>query len=275
MSCAHPRRQVNASVYAPCQLLGLLTTVHNRHDARILHNFLGQLLHRERIVDAAFHHHTEALSHHGKVRLGTRDNRTRLGCNRRADHLSLLGCRLSGCTVQNRRAELLSEQSQHSPNRIQQPNREGLNFIEDYNTVGDTVQFAAAGLVCGIKALEELHTSSDNDWSVPVLASPLVRERLRIEIEAAVMLYDVFSSQHASIDLCRLLDDAGVGNDNDDPFQVVLTGVMQSESQAAQGLTAAGWYGECELAGREQSSPQTFGEHVGSHEIDRSDVNAP
>ena len=139
-----------------------------------------------------------------------------------------------GCRTQNRTYAIVPRQfGDRSDTDLQEWERKHLCFIEDHNAVGDVVQFATASRFAGKQGLEELHSGRYNNGCIPVFTGQMptigfFRTHIFI-IDIAVVLQYVLVAQKTAEDCRVLFDDAGVGDDINDPLLAVDYCVFQCE----------------------------------------------
>ena len=127
---------------------------------------------------------------------------------------------------------------------------EHLGFVKDEDAFRQTVVFPAPGGAVGEEGFKKLDVGGDDDGGVPVFRRKpqpllcLVIVGALVQICRGVVLQNVFCPQDFSEGICRLLDDAGVGDDIDHPPLSVGRGVLQGEGEGGDGLPAAGGDGE-------------------------------
>ncbi len=122
------------------------------------------------------------------------------------------------------RAVVAGEFVERRDARPEQRQRQRLRLVQDHHASRDVVQLAAAGRPVGEQPLEELHGGGDDHGGVPVLhreAQLVLRlgRRLRVVDEGAVVLEHGLVAERLAEDGGVLLDDAGVGDDVDHPFE--------------------------------------------------------
>ena len=184
-----------------------------------------------------------------------------------------------GRGAENRRRAVMPHQLPDGGNAgFQVRHRQGLRLVKNHHAVCQMMQLAAAGGFRGVQGLKKLHGRGDDHRRVPVFAGQTAAARLRRfrvarfvgELRLAVVFQNVFFSQNFRKDLGVLLDDAGVGNDVNNPFHPVADGMGKGKSQRRNGFPAAGGHGQGKkslfLLAALQAAPQdvvSFGAQLG------------
>ena len=154
--------------------------------------------------------------------------------------------------------------------------RQQLCFIQNHDRIDDVMQLAAAGRFGGVKGFEELNVGGDYHGRIPVLRSQTALRRFVLRFEVAVMFDDrrwLDAGEDAAKNVRRLLDDAGVGNDIDDTFQVVPLSMSESETERSECLASAGRNGKTEEPWRFTSVGKTCGANLVPQRLDRRVYN--
>ena len=127
-----------------------------------------------------------------------------------------------------------------------------LRLIEYNHAPRNVVQLTAARSFGRIHGFEELHRCGHDDRRIPVFtgkpAAPALKA-VRIpciiaELNLAVMLQHVFIAKYLRKNARRLLNDAGVWNNIDNPHQPARHSMAERKGQRSHRLSAAGRHSE-------------------------------
>ena len=117
------------------------------------------------------------------------------------------------------------------------------------------MQFPASSCLAGIEGFEELNRCGDDDGHIPVLRGSgheqgflLVGTVVRVIEFVRVMFQYILSANGLSKDVRGLVNDGRIGNDVNDPREIVLDSVLQCEGKRRNGFSAAGGNSQCKQA---------------------------
>ena len=117
------------------------------------------------------------------------------------------------------------------------------------------MQFPASSCLAGVERFEELYRCGDDDGHIPVFRGPgheqgflLIGTVVRVIEFVGVVLQYILSANGLSEDVRSLVNNGRIGNDVNDPGEIVFDGVLQRKGEGCNGLPAACGNSQCEQA---------------------------